>query len=54
MKILRCGCLLLACTAFAVHAQAAADYPVKFVRLIVPYAPPGAVPMYWRAPSDKN
>jgi tripartite-type tricarboxylate transporter receptor subunit TctC len=43
MKILRCSFLLLTCAASAVYAQTAAtDYPVKFVRFIVPYAPGGS------------
>jgi tripartite-type tricarboxylate transporter receptor subunit TctC len=43
MKILRCLPVLLACTASAAAAQTAAtDYPVKFVRFIVPYAPGGS------------
>jgi tripartite-type tricarboxylate transporter receptor subunit TctC len=43
MKILRGGFLLLAGAAFAVNAQTTApDYPVKFVRFIVPYAPGGS------------
>lgn len=43
MKIMRCLCVLLACASSAVAAQTpAADYPAKFVRFIVPYAPGGS------------
>ena len=43
MQSLRGAALLLVCAASAVSAQAnAPDYPVKFVRFIVPYAPGGS------------
>ncbi len=43
MKILRGGFLLLACVASAAYAQTTPpDYPVKFVRFLVPYAPGGS------------
>ena len=43
MKILRCGLLtILACAASAAAAQTPANYPAKFVRFIVPYAPGGS------------
>ncbi len=43
MKTLRCLCMLLACAASAAGAQTpAANYPTKFVRFIVPYAPGGS------------
>ena len=43
MKILRCGLLtILACVACVAAAQTPANYPAKFVRFIVPYAPGGS------------
>ncbi len=43
MKLWRGVILLLGCTIGGVHAQdKSADYPVKFVRFIVPYAPGGS------------
>jgi len=54
MKILRCGFLLLACTASAAVAQGAApDYPAKFVRFIVPYAPGGSSDVLARTLAQK-
>src|SRR5579862_2445159 len=43
ITLLRCGLTLLACAACGAQAQTtAANYPVKFVRFIVPYAPGGS------------
>jgi tripartite-type tricarboxylate transporter receptor subunit TctC len=54
MKILRCGFLLLTCAASAAAAQSAAlDYPAKFVRFIVPYAPGGSSDVLARTLAQK-
>jgi len=54
MKILRGGFLLLACAASAVNAQMTApDYPFKFVRFIVPYAPGGSSDVLARTVGQK-
>ena len=54
MKILHCGFLLLACAASVAVAQnSAPDYPAKFVRFIVPYAPGGSSDVLARTLAQK-
>ena len=48
-----CCTVLLACAAVASHAQSAADYPAKPVRLIVPYPPGGTTDFVAREIANK-
>jgi tripartite-type tricarboxylate transporter receptor subunit TctC len=48
-----CCTVLLACVAVASHAQSAADYPAKPVRLIVPYPPGGTTDFVAREIANK-